>query len=323
MFVDLPLRELRTYRPEVPEPKDFEVFWHDQLAEARSRPLDAVFAPVDVGLRTVDVFDVSFAGHGGGRVHGWLLLPRDREAPLPAVVEFVAYGGGRGLPHEWLTWSAAGYAHLVMDTRGQGSSWSTGDTPDDGDLGAPAAPGYLTRGIADPRTYYYLRVFVDAVRAVDASRAHEAIDPERVAVAGTSQGGGIALAAAHLADRPAAVMSDVPFLANVQRAVEVTGEEPYQELIQYCRTHRDGVAAAFHTLSYFDVVNHARRATAPALFSVGLSDDVCPPSTVFSAHNVYGGDDKDIRVYPYNGHEGGGAHHVREQFAFARRTLSS
>lgn len=322
MFVDLPLRELRAFRPDVPEPEDFEVFWRDQLADARSRPLDAVFAPVDVGLRTVDVFDVSFAGHGGGRVHGWLLLPRHREAPLPAVVEFVAYGGGRGLAHEWLTWSAAGYAHLVMDTRGQGSSWSRGDTADSGDLGAPAAPGYLTRGIADPRTYYYLRVFVDAVRAVDAARTHEAIDPARIAVAGESQGGGIALAAAHLADRPAAVMSDVPFLANVPRAVEVTAEDPYQELIQYCRTHRDGVKAAFRTLAYFDVVNHAKRATAPALFSVGLADEVCPPSTVFSAYNVYGGDDKDIRVYPYNGHEGGGAHHVREQFAFARRTLS-
>jgi cephalosporin-C deacetylase len=268
MFVDLPLRELRTYRPDVPEPADFAVFWHEQLTEVRSRPLEAVFAPVDVGLRTVDVFDVSFAGHGGGRVHGWLLLPRHREAPLPSVVEFVAYGGGRGLPHEWLTWSAAGYAHLVMDTRGQGSSWRSGDTPDSGDVGAPAAPGYLTRGVGDPRTYYYLRVFVDAVRAVDAARDHEAIDPERVAVAGKSQGGGIALAAAHLADRPAAVMSDVPFLANVQRAVEITREEPYQELIQYCRTHRDEVDAAFHTLSYFDVVNHARRATAPAFFSV-------------------------------------------------------
>jgi hypothetical protein len=59
------------------------------------------------------------------------------------------------------------------------------------------------------------------------------------------------------------------------------------------------------------------------LGSVGLGDEVCPPSTVFSAYNVYGGGDKDIRVYPYNGHEGGGAHHVREQFAFARRRLSS
>ncbi len=34
-------------------------------------------------------------------------------------------------------------------------------------------------------------------------------------------------------------------------------------------------------------------------------DDVCPPSTVFAAHNWYGGP-REIDVYPFNGHEGGG-----------------
>ena len=36
--------------------------------------------------------------------------------------------------------AAAGYAHLVMDTRGQGSGWSVGETPDPDPTGAPAHP---------------------------------------------------------------------------------------------------------------------------------------------------------------------------------------
>ncbi|WP_374100720.1 acetylxylan esterase [Naasia sp. SYSU D00057] len=40
-----------------------------------------------------------------------------RRAPLPAVVEFIGYTGGRGYPHERLAWPAAGFAHVVMDTR--------------------------------------------------------------------------------------------------------------------------------------------------------------------------------------------------------------
>ena len=46
------------------------------------------------------------------------------------------------------------------------------------------------------------------------------------------------------------------------------------------------------------------RATAPALFSVALMDEICPPSTVYAAFHAYGGA-KGLRVYPFNDHEGG------------------
>ena len=59
------------------------------------------------------------------------------------------------------------------------------------------------------------------------------------------------------------------------------------------------------TLSYFDGVNFARLATAPALFSTSLMDQVCPPSTVMGAYQAYAGP-KDIRIWEHNGHEGGG-----------------
>ena len=121
-------------------------------------------------LTQIDVFDVTFPGYGGEPVKAWLSVPHGASGPLPAVVEYNGYGGGRGLPHERLTWAAAGYAHLFMDTRGQGSGWgSGGETPDPHGSG-PAAPGFMTRGIDSPSQYYYRRVFTDAVRAVDAVR---------------------------------------------------------------------------------------------------------------------------------------------------------
>ena len=103
-------------------------------------------------------------------------------------------------------------------------------------------------------------------------------------------------------------MPDVPFLAHFERALQITDEAPYAELAQYCSTHRDRIEEVFRTLSYVDVVNHGRHTNVPALFSVGLADALTPPSTVFAAYNWYGGP-KSIEVYPYNGHEGGGAHH--------------
>jgi cephalosporin-C deacetylase len=77
-----------------------------------------------------------------------------------------------------------------------------------------------------------------------------------------------------------------------------------------------------HTLSYVDGVNFASRATAPALFSVGLRDTVCPPSTVFAAFNHYGRE-KEIAVYPYNGHEGGDAVHVERQLKWLGNVMPS
>jgi len=267
------------------------------------------------------VFDVTFTGFGGDPVRGWLLVPRETVPRGAVLVEYIGYGGGRGDPLDWLTWSCAGYVHLVMDTRGQGGAWRAADTPDPSDNGAPSTRGFLTRGIADPRTHYYTRLFTDAVCAVDAVRHHPAARGLPLVTTGGSQGGGLAIVAAHLADDVRATMPDVPFLAHPRRAVEVTDRHPYEELAEYCRVHSDRVEAVFSTLSYIDVVNHAKRARAPALFSVGLADDITPPSTVFAAFNHYAGP-KDIAVYEFNGHEGGGTRHLRAQLDFLAARLA-
>jgi cephalosporin-C deacetylase len=304
----MPLAKMRAYAPDLPPPADLDDFWSTTLTETRSHDLAVTFRPVDTGLKVVESFDVSYAGFGGSRVRGWLHLPVGRSGPLPAVVEYLGYGGGRGLPHERFLWAAAGYAHLVMDTRGQGSTWSVGETADPGSDGAPAHPGFMTRGILDPTTYYYRRVFSDAVRAVEAVRAHEAVDSRRVAVTGSSQGGGLSVAVAGLVPDLAAVAPDVPFLSDFPRATTLMDTEPYAEIGRYLKVHRDHVERVFATLAYFDVAILGRRANAPALFSVGLMDETCPPSTVYAAYNHYGGP-KAIREYPFNDHEGGEGFH--------------
>ncbi|WP_328540082.1 acetylxylan esterase [Streptomyces sp. NBC_00344] len=303
---DLPLDELHRYRSQSGEPEDFDQFWAKTLAEARSHDLDARFEPVtDTGLSTVDVFDVTFAGYGGHPVKGWFILPAGTVEPLPVVVQFIGYGGGRGLPHTHLLWPAAGFAHFVMDTRGQGSGWGGGDTPDPVGSG-PAYPGFMTRGIDDPASYYYRRVFTDAVRAVEAARSHESVDATRTAVVGSSQGGGIAIAVGGLVPGLAAVAPDVPFLCDFPRATTITDRDPYREIGGYLRTHRGRDAAVYRTLAYFDGVHFASRIRSPALFSAALEDETCPPSTVFAAYNACPADDKQIEVYTFNDHEGGG-----------------
>ncbi|WP_405373072.1 MULTISPECIES: acetylxylan esterase [unclassified Microbacterium] len=313
---DLPLADLRDYRPEVREPADFGEFWATTLTSSRSAGGDVIVTPVATPLRTIDAFDVTFPGYGGDPVKAWLLLPAHRDGALPAVVEYNGYGGGRGLPTERLGWAASGYAHLLMDTRGQGSAWGAGgDTPDPHGSG-PAFPGFMTRGIDSPETYYYRRVYTDAVRAIDAVRSLPSVDADRVAVVGGSQGGGIVLAAAGLSDGLIAAMPDVPFLCHFERAVGMTGRDPYEEVARYLSVHRGAEERVFDTLSYFDGVNFAARARAASLFSVALLDPICPPSTVFAAFNAYAGSDKTIEVFPFNEHEGGQAYQWANQAEF-------
>jgi cephalosporin-C deacetylase len=136
-----------------------------------------------------------------------------------------------------------------------------------------------------------------------------------VAVNGGSQGGGIALAVAGLVGDLAAALIDVPFLCHFRRATTITDADPYGEIVRFCKVHRDKVATVFNTLDTFDGVNFAARANAPALFSVGLMDDVCPPSTVFAAYNHYAGP-KGMRVWPFNRHEGGEGFQTEEKLKF-------
>ena len=313
---DLPLHELEHYLPERDEPADFREFWDATLADARRHSLDVRCRPHPLALELVDAQWLDFSGFGGQRVGAILLCPKGMPEPLPAVVQYLGYGDGTGSPLDWLAWPAAGYATLVMDTRGQGArARRAGRTGDEGGSASAHVEGFLTKGVLDPADYYYRRVFTDAVRAVEAVRSLPGVAPDRVAVQGTSQGGGIALAAAALADGVSAAMVNVPFLCHFRRALEVTDTKPYAELLGFVRTHREATERAFATLAYFDGMTMAAHSSAAALFSVALMDDVCPPSTVYATYNHYGGP-KELAVYPYNMHEGGGLHHDERQVAW-------
>jgi len=321
-LTDMPLEQLREYRPEVPEPPDFDAFWARTLKETRSHPLGARWTPLafdEHQMTAFQVYDVRFNGWAGEPVAAWLLLPRasgDQEGLLPAVVQYLGYTGGRGLPVEHVFFPSAGYAHLVVDSRGQGT-----DTPDpDGAAaGTQWAGGFLTRGIEDPHDHYYRRLTADCVRAVEALREHPAVDPRRITVAGASQGGGLALAVAGLApELVAGALVDVPFLCHFRRAARTALQSPYTELADYLRLHHRGAEErVFGTLDYFDGLHHAARATAPALFSAALMDPVCPASTVFAAYHRYAGPAR-MQAWEFGDHGGGYADQVRLQFAWLR-----
>lgn len=312
VFFDLPLDQLQDYRPQVAEPKDFDHFWKETLEQNPFDPNSVVIEPIDRGFADIEVSDVTFGGYGNAPIKAWLLRPASASSSSPIVVHYVGYGGGRGLPEEHLFWPSRGVPVLVMDTRGQGGNHGTGGATRDPEGGGPAVVGPMTSGIEDPYGYYYRRVFTDAHHAVEVAAGLPDIDPKRIAVIGGSQGGAMAMAASALNPRVAMAMVDVPFLCYFERAVGLASQGPYQDVVTFLSVRRDLVEKVFNTLSYFDGVSMAKRATCDAMFSTGLMDVVCPPSTVFAAKNQWGGD-ATIKVYPYNSHEGGSTYQLCRQ----------
>lgn len=313
------LRDLRRYRPPRHEPPGLDAFWTATLTAARGEPARLDARPAATPLTTVTTLDVTFPGWGGQPVRAWLHRPAHAEAELPCVVEYPGYGQGRGLPHERTLYAAAGLAHLVVDARGQAGGYRRCDTPDAG--GPIDTPEVLTRGLGDPATSYLVRLVTDAVRAVDAARSLPGVDPARVAVAGISQGGGLALTVAGLVPDVAALACDVPFLAHVWRGVAEASAGPYLAFRTHLAQRRGEADAVWRTLSHVDALNFAPRACAPALFSVAGLDEVCPPATGFAAYNHYAGP-KDVVVWPSNGHEGGEGDQDLRRIAFLREQLT-
>ena len=301
-WFDLPLAELREYRTPTEEQADLDGWWAARLNEARA----AASPPRVTRYQTeaygpLHAYDVEFSGARGDRIRAWYLRPPEAgDAPLPVVVRFIGYGGGRGLPADHTLLPSAGYATFVMDTRGQGGRWTVGAT---GDLSpGPEYSAVMTRGLTSPEEYYFTRLYVDAVRAVETARDLDGVNGSRIAVSGASQGGALALAsAALLAGQVTACHADVPFLCDIQRAVTLTPAMPYAEVAEFLAQQVELEHVALDTLRYVDCALLARRITADCLVSVGLMDDVCPPSTVFAAYNAITSA-KEIAVFQFGVH---------------------
>jgi cephalosporin-C deacetylase len=294
--MDMPLEQLRQYRPPLYRAEDFETFWLETLAEAKKQPLNAELVPYPLPWRGFDCFAVRFDGFNGGRLAGWYVRPEGR-GKFPGLCLYHGYSNRGARPLDMIQYAAAGICVLSMDCRGQdGHSQDAAVYPDG------HATGWMTAGIRDYRHYYYRNVYADAVRALELLAHREEVDDKRLAVSGASQGGGLTLAVAGLSRRPILALADIPFLCDYRRAIQIAPTGPYPEITKFLRMHPALYETVIQTLSYFDCLNLAPWITCRTVVSNGLCDDTCPPSTIYAVYNQITCQ-KQIENYPFHKHE--------------------
>lgn len=302
-LVDFPIEELREYKPTSTMEDDFNMFWDNRIKESNKQPLN-IYKKLNKEFNytsNVKVYDVEFDGFRNTKIKCMYVTPNVVQKDAPGVIMFHGYNYNNLKPNNAFKYTVQGIPVLMLSTRGQSVN-----SPDHNLYENGGAAGWLTKGIVNKDNYYYSYVYMDCFRAVEALVEFDSINPNKIILDGASQGGGLALATAALNNRVKIVLSDIPFLCNFKRSVEVSDGNPYDEISQYFKLQdplHETENEVYRVLSYVDCVNMATRIKCPTLLSVGLEDNVCPPSGAFAAYNNMTCI-KDIKVYPNYAHGG-------------------
>ena len=291
--------------PNVGRGPDFQQFWDRLLSEVGDEPPQFRMEMDSANSRRgVSTWVVEYESIGGRAIHGWYLHPDGAEQG-PAILYLSVYGARPIPPPSAL--ARRGYAVLAIDVRGNRVN-----------LPRPRAfEDYSTLGIESPETYSYREIVGHCLRAIRFLASRPEVDPERIAVVGVSEGGGLGLVLAALSPEVRAVAADAPMLCDMPLSVQSAGW-PYTEILRRVEENPSQAPQIYRTLSYFDAANLAPDIECPVLISLGLLDSVSLPAAVYGVFNRIGGP-KEMRAFPEAGHEGGGA----QAWAYKLRWLAS
>lgn len=261
-------------------PSDFWDFWNDAKAEAAKIPMDAklILLP-ERCTENADVYQVNMQSFGAGsRLYGILALPK-KEGKHPAILQVP--GAGVRPYAGVIDMAEQGFITLQIGIHGIPVIYETSLYDD---LRASALKDYQFFNLDNRDKYYYKRVYLGCVRAVDYLASLPQYDGENLAVWGGSQGGALAIVTAALDKRVKHLVSIYPALSDMTGYLHGrAGGWPHMfNAANSAFLNKD---EKVNVSAYYDVVNFARYVEVPGFYTWGYNDDVCPPTSYYAAYN--------------------------------------
>ena len=272
-------------------PPDFDAFWAEASDEASQVSVDFDRRATSLQpLQTHRVELIDFLG-AAGRLHGWIAVPND-VTQAPGFLWIPAYGRESHLPDEYST--RDGFVSLSFNFHGHAAFHKEEYKPE---------RGYFSEGVGDPRTWIFRRMAMDCLIAMRVLAEQPEVDPERLASAGLSQGGGMAIWAGVHSPLVTRVVADLPFLSDMGNTLgKDVYRYPLKELTDYADSSGLGMEPVMRTISYFDTAHQATRLTKPVLVSLGEKDPAVKPASVRAVYAALAFEDKRLIEYP-TGHD--------------------
>jgi cephalosporin-C deacetylase len=283
-------------KPTTEVPQDFTQFWDEAKAQAAKVPLDARLTLLpERCTELVNVYHVNIQNSQvGTRLYGILAVPK-KPGKYPALLK-VPGAGVRPYAGD-VNLAARGIITLQIGIHGVPVNL---DQEVYQALGAGPLNGYPFANLDDRDRYYYKRVYLGCVRAVDYLFSLPEFDGHSLAVEGGSQGGALAIVTAALDKRVKYLVSFYPALADLTGYLHGrAGGWPHM----FAPANRDftGKKDKIETSKYYDVANFARYVKVPGFYSWGFNDETCPPTSMYAAYNGIQAD-KELFLVQDTGH---------------------
>ncbi len=263
------------------EPEDFWTFWQKAKAEASKIPLDArVRLLPERCTEKVNVYEVNIQNYKPGtRLFGIVCVPK-APGKYPALLH-VPGAGVRGYYGDVNT-AEKGVITLQIGIHGVPV---TLDASVYNNLSAGALDGYPNYNLDDKDRYYYKRVYLGCVRAVDFIFNLPEFDGNNIVVMGGSQGGALSIVTAALDNRIKGLVAFYPALCDLTGYLHGrAGGWPH--LFSASNLSFNNTSQKIETSKYYDIVNFARHLNVPGFYSWGYNDVTCPPTSMYAAYNV-------------------------------------
>ncbi|MGV3504755.1 MAG: acetylxylan esterase [Adhaeribacter sp.] len=260
-------------------PADFLDFWNKAKAANARIPLDVQSRLLpERSNEKVNVYEISVQNYQlGSRIYGIACIPK-KEGKYPAILT-VPGAGIRAYAGDVKT-AEKGFITLQIGIHGIPVTM-----PDSVYVRLAKTEkykNYRVDGLQDRNQYYFKRVYLGCIRAIDYIFTLPQFDGHNLGVAGGSQGGALTIVTTALDRRVKYCSAFAPALSDLTGYLHGrAGGWPH-----VFKNPGSGKPALVENSRYYDVANFAQLLQVPGFYSFGFNDETCPSTTMYAAYNA-------------------------------------